>query len=241
MSPTATTPSKLVYLAPRPASIETDEFVRRWRSRGDEEAKRPGFSAVSRYEQCRLVTPADEPSLPEALAPAGPAAAYGGVGAISFSAKLESLTRDLRPDEPDPDIFGEPLTPHLLVTHDHVVFDRGGTELRIYSFLARQPGLSLEDFADHWRRFIETFLAHEELVRHCSNYVQDHTLALEPQPEPRFDGVAEMGFRNVADVAAFLSEPSLVEELFPAEEPFIDRSRGIVLLTRPARVLGAGR
>jgi hypothetical protein len=228
----------------RPASAEAGEFIRHWRERGEEQAARPGFAAVTRYEQCPLITPADEPSLPDAVAPNGPTAAFGGVGAISFRGGLESLAAispDLHSGAPELPVFGEALTPHLLVVHDEVVFDYGGTELRIYSFLARQPWLSLEQFADHWRRFIETFLAHKELARHCSAYVQDHTLALDPQTQPRFDGVAEMGFRNVDDVVTFLSEPTLVGELFAAEEPFIDRSRGIVLLTRPVAVPAGGR
>jgi hypothetical protein len=41
-------------------------------------------------------------------------------------------------------------------------------------------------------------------------------------------------------VVSFLSEPALVEELFPAEEPFIDRSRGLVLLTRPTVLFAPG-
>lgn len=230
------TPTKLVHLAPRPAGVDLTTFMNRWRARSERNMTLTAFNRFSLYEHCQIVTTADEPALPEMLGPEGPAAAYGGVGAARFDGGIETLAAMSagRGSEEDVQTFGVSLDPYVLVTHDEVVFDHGGTELRIYSFLGRQAGLSLDQFADEWRRFIDTFCAHEELTRHCSDYIQDHVLALDPTKAPMYDGIAEMGFRSVGDVVAFLSEPALVEELFPAEEPFIDRSRGLVLLTRPA-------
>ena len=229
-------PTKLVHLAPRPAGVDQATFMARWQARSERNMTLRAFERFSRYEHCSTLTTADDPSLPAMLAPDGPGAAYGGVGAASFDggfATLAAIAADSRGAAEDVETFGTDLAPYLLVIHEEVVFDRGGTELRIYSFLARQPQLSLDEFAEQWRAFIDTFLAHEELTRHCSAYVQDHVLAPEPAAAPMFDGIAEMGFRSVEDVVSFLSEPALVEELFPAEEPFIDRSRGLVLLTRP--------
>jgi hypothetical protein len=34
-----------------------------------------------------------------------------------------------------------------------------------------------------------------------------------------------------------MSEPSLVQELFPAEGPFIDRTDGVAIITRPTVLL----
>jgi EthD domain len=239
----AATPTKLVHLAPKPDGVDQQTFAQRWQARSERNMRLPAFERFTRYEHCTIVTTADDPSLPALLAPDGPSAPYGGVGAARFEGGAEALaaiTTDPRGAEEDLETFGAPLASYVLATHDEAVFDHGGTELRIYSFLARQPGLSVKQFSEEWRRFIETFCAHEELTRHCSAYVQDHVLTLDPQTTPAFDGIAEMGFRSLEDVVAFLSEPSLVQELFPAEEPFIDRSRGLVLLTRPTVLSSPG-
>jgi hypothetical protein len=236
-------PTKLVHLAPRPEGVDQATFMQRWQERSEGNMSLPAFERFSRYEHCGIVTTADEPSLPGLLAPDGPSAPYGGVGAARFDGGAETLAAiaaDPRGAEHNVATFGVSLAPYVLATHDEVVFDHGGTELRIYSFLSRQPELSLEQFAEQWRAFIDTFCQYEELTRHCSAYVQDHVLALDPEFPPMFDGIAEMGFRTIDDVVSFLSEPALVEELFPAEEPFIDRSRGLVLLTRPTVLFAPG-
>jgi len=236
-------PTKLVHLAPRPAGVDQATFLQRWQERSQRNMRLPAFEPFWRYEHCGIVTTADEPSLPELLGPDGPSAPYGGVGAAHFDGGAETLAgiaADPRGAEENVATFGVSLASFVLATVDEVVFDHGGTQLRIYSFLARQPQLSLEQFAEQWRAFIDTFCQHDDLTRHCAAYVQDHVLALDPEVPPIFDGVAEMGFRTIDDVVAFLSEPALVEELFPAEEPFIDRSRGLVLLTRPAVLFARG-
>jgi hypothetical protein len=240
--PTSLIPTKLVHLAPRPDGVDQATFLQRWQERSERNMSLPAFARFSSYEHCGIVTTADEPSLPELLGPNGPSAPYGGVGAARFEGGAETLAAiaaDPRGAEQNVATFGVSIASYVLAIHDEVVFDHGGTQLRIYSFLGRQAGLSAEQFGAEWRRFIETFCAHEELTRHCSEYVQDHVLALDPAATPMFDGIAEMGFRRIEDVVAFLSEPTLVDELFPAEEPFIDRSRGLVVLTRPT-VLSTG-
>lgn len=235
---TSPAPDKLVYLAPRPAQVGTDHFLRHWRERSESNMALPAFQRFTRYEQCPLITGADAADLPELFGPNGPASRFGGVGAGNFTGGLETLREmaaDPRGAERDEQTFGEPLMPHLLITQEEVVLDDGETEVRIYSFLKRQRRLSQAEFSEQWRNFADTFRKHEQLVRHCSSYVQDHVVI---ERGAAYDGVAEMGFRSVADALAFMSEPSLVEELYPLEEPFIDRSGGgLVALTRVTRLL----
>jgi hypothetical protein len=242
----ASVPDKLVYVAPRPGGVDQASFVRRWRQHGDLNMGFPYFERFSFYEQCATVGRGDEPELPGALF--GPGAlndSYGGVGVAHFDGGAQTLADlDGDPDAPaarddEHPTFGGPLGENMHVTHEKVIFDHGGTELRIFSFLHRREGLTLEEFSDQWRAFADIFLAHEELTRHCSSYVQDHVW--EDDGAARFDGIAEMGFRSIQDVVAFVSEPTMVSELFKEEEPFIDRTHGVAILTRPALLLDRGR
>jgi hypothetical protein len=162
-----------------------------------------------------VLTSRDEPALPEIFDPGGPAGEFAAVAVRGLGTDTASAARDR--------LDGD------LVTREETAYDRGGAELTIFSFLTRRPELSREAFADEWRRFGDLFLATTELSDRCCRYAQDHVVG----DRAGFDGVAEMGFRQIGDVVEFLAEPALVEKLFPAEEPFIDRSRGLVLLTRP--------
>jgi hypothetical protein len=225
----ASVPNKFVYLAPRSDAVERAALGR---------AERFTF-----YEQCDTLTPADEPGLPEALfGPLGITGDFAGVQLAWFGGGADAMAGG---DDAVTELAAEATSPgstaasvaaparlagKLLATQEEVVFDHGGTQLKIFSFLQRQPALSLAEFSDQWRAFAETFAAHDELTRHCSGYVQNHVYA--PDGRTEYDGVAEMGFRSVADVVAFISEPSMIEELFPAEEPFIDRTDVVVVLTR---------
>jgi EthD domain len=230
----ASVPTKLVYLAPRPERVDRAAFGRHWRERNGGVAQSEQFT---HYEQCETLTPADEPGLPEALfGPLGISGDFAGVGLAWFvggaGAVADLATNTTSAASIGGDAEAAPGRPagNLLATQEEVVFDLGGTQLKIFSFLQRRAGLSLAEFSDLWRAFAETFAAHDELTRHCSGYVQNHVYA--PDGRPGYDGIAEMCFRSVDDVVAFISEPSMVEELFPAEEPFIDRTDVVVVLTR---------
>jgi len=230
----ASVPTKFVYLAPRPEKVDRAAFGRHWRERSDGVAQSGQFT---HYEQCETLTPADEPALPESLfGPLGISGDFAGVAQAWFVGGSGAVA-DLATDTTWAASTGGEAQPaparpagNLLATQEEVVFDLGGTKLKIFSFLQRRAGLSLAEFSDQWRAFAQTFAAHDELVRHCSGYVQNHVYA--PDGRPRYDGIAEMSFRSVDDVVAFISEPSMVEELFPAEQPFIDRTDVVVVLTR---------
>jgi EthD domain len=240
----ASVPDKFLYLAPRPDGADGAALGGLWREHGGGAL----LDRFTRHQQCETLTPADDPGLPEALfGPGGIRPDFGGVVLAWFAGGADAVAgaadawAELGGGGSSSESTGggavaAPVraTGTLLATQEEVIFDLGGTRLTIFSFLHRQAVLSLAEFSDQWRAFADTFAAHGELTRHCSGYVQNHVYA--PDGRPAFDGVAEMGFRSVADVVAFVSEPSMVEELFPAEEPFIDRTDGVVVLTRPLEV-----
>ncbi len=189
-----------------------------------------------------MLTPADDPAIPAALfGPGGISDGWAGVGEAWLQGGGEALMEIasdavvLAARDHEPDVFGRAIE-YSMAVQDDVVFDAGGTEVKIFSFLRRQPGMTLDAFADEWGAFADQFLEHEELTRHCSSYIQSHVV--DPPADARFDGIAIMGFRSADDVTAFMTEPSLANELFPAEEPFLDRSQGIVVLTAPTVLLG---
>jgi hypothetical protein len=163
-----------------------------------------------------VLTSREESALPAMFGADGPAGEFAAVAVRDLGAGPDPGARDHRDGD--------------LVTREETAYDRGGAELTIFSFLTRRPDVSRAAFADEWRRFGGLFLSTTELSDRCCRYAQDHVIGDQPGG---FDGVAEMGFRGIGDVIDFLAEPALVEKLFPAEEPFIDRSRGLVLLTRP--------
>ena len=232
--------SKLVYLVPRPARLEQRAFMRRWREHADVKVgSMPAREHLTRYQQCGLLTPEDAGLPPALFGPGGLSLAYGGVGVAWFentggtaaAAGPDFAPRRALKDELD--AFGAQLGANLHATEEDVIFDKGGTQVRIFSFLHRRSNLTPAEFSAQWRAFADTFVAHEELARHCTSYVQDHVI--EGEGEPRFDGIAEMGFRHPGGALGLLSEPTLVQELFKEEEPFLDRTDGVVVLTRPER------
>ena len=77
-------------------------------------------------------------------------------------------------------------------------WDRGSETVTRVSFVQRAPGLSREEFAEHWTN-VHAPLArkhHPVLVRYVQNIVVEN---LNPDA-PEVDGVAELGFRTLRDV-----------------------------------------
>jgi len=77
-------------------------------------------------------------------------------------------------------------------------WDHGGERVARVAFVRRAPGLSREEFADHWTN-VHSPLArkhHPVLIRYVQNIVVE---SLTPDA-PEVDGIAELGFRSVHDV-----------------------------------------
>jgi len=109
--------------------------------------------------------------------------------------------------------------------------------VKLVAFFKRTPGMSVEDFQQHWRT------THAELVvrqKGLRRYVQNHTLLSGySRSEPDYDGVAEAWFddtqamRDLAPSAAYAAVRA-------DEENFIDASSmGVVLTDEVVIVDGA--
>jgi uncharacterized protein (TIGR02118 family) len=77
-------------------------------------------------------------------------------------------------------------------------WDRGGETIARIAFVRRAPGLTRDEFADHWTN-VHSPLArkhHPVLVRYVQNIVIENITPAAPE----VDGIAELGFRALKDV-----------------------------------------
>lgn len=95
--------------------------------------------------------------------------------------------------------------------------------LKMVFIASRRPGLSSEDFKRYWR---ETHAPVSSNIPGLVRYVQQHAVAAEGEPEPPFDGVAEMWFRDASSM-----ETPEFEAAVKDTENFLDpeRSYGFVV------------
>ncbi|CAB4941132.1 unannotated protein [freshwater metagenome] len=241
----ATEAQKLMYLAPCPADATPAQVTPKWAEhlRGIMALEQVG-PIVTRYEITQLFSPADDPTLPGALfGPGLISDAWGCVGQAWLTGGMEALgelaalPEVIEARSHEAEILGSSIENSFLF-QDELIYDRGDTNIKIFSWLKRQPNLTLDEFADQWRDFIDLFLTHDELVSRSQMYIQSHVFDPTGAGDARFDGVAIMGFSSVEQMLDFMGQPSLVEELFPAEAPWLDRTQGVVVVGRPEVLKG---
>jgi uncharacterized protein (TIGR02118 family) len=116
-------------------------------------------------------------------------------------------------------------------------WDRGGETVVRISFVRRAPGLSREEFADHWTN-VHAPLArkhHPTLVRYVQNVVTDPVTT----GAPEVDGIAELGFRSLRDVHERMYDSPAGAEIIRRDiQRFLDVAAGWRILaqrTRPPR------
>jgi uncharacterized protein (TIGR02118 family) len=113
-------------------------------------------------------------------------------------------------------------------------WDRGGETVVRIAFVRRSPGLSREEFADHWTN-VHAPLArkhHPTLVRYVQNIV------IEPVTPgaPEVDGVAELGFRSLKDVHQRMYDSPAGAEIIRRDiQRFLDVPAGWRMLGQRAR------
>jgi uncharacterized protein (TIGR02118 family) len=113
-------------------------------------------------------------------------------------------------------------------------WDRGGEAVVRIAFVRRSPGLSREEFADHWTN-VHAPLArkhHPTLVRYVQNIV------IEPVTPgaPEVDGVAELGFRSLKDVHQRMYDSPAGAEIIRRDiQRFLDVPAGWRMLGQRAR------
>jgi uncharacterized protein (TIGR02118 family) len=101
------------------------------------------------------------------------------------------------------------------------------------SFVRRRPGLTREQFADHWTN------VHSPLARRHHpalwRYVQNVVIAPLTPGAPEIDGIAELGFRSIDDMSARMYDSPEGAEIIGADvSRFIDTGAGWRVLTCPS-------
>ena len=113
-------------------------------------------------------------------------------------------------------------------------WDRGGETLVRISFVRRAPGLSREEFADHWTN-VHAPLArkhHPTLVRYVQNVVTDSVTT----GAPEVDGIAELGFCSLRDVhERMYDSPAGADTIRRDIQQFLDVAAGWRILAQRAR------
>jgi hypothetical protein len=115
--------------------------------------------------------------------------------------------------------------------------------IKLICFIKRKPGLSLEDFREHWLNnhgpliaslpdFRRHIIRYEQNCRVDSDYERDRAGASEG-----FDGVTVQWFESRRDFYAFAMEPSYKDTIFVDEERFLDRSAISFLLCHEPEVV----
>ncbi len=110
------------------------------------------------------------------------------------------------------------------------------------SFYKRLPGLTGEQFSDHWRNVHGPLLRDTpDSRRYLRRYIQHHirpNTAFDADPLP-FDGFSEVWYDNIEQRKELFSLPVFKEVFIPDEEKFIDRSRTTVsMIDRQATIIG---
>ena len=113
---------------------------------------------------------------------------------------------------------------------DHGPTPEGVTRI---SFVRRRPGLTREQFADHWTN------VHAPLARRHHpalwRYVQNIVVTRLTPGAPEIDGIAELGFRSMDDMSAHMYDSPAGAEIIRADvRRFIDAGAGWRALTRPS-------
>jgi len=113
-------------------------------------------------------------------------------------------------------------------------WDRGGETVARIAFVRRAPGLTREEFAEHWTN-VHSPLArkhHPVLVR----YVQNVVIERAPRGAPDVDGIAELGFRSLKDVHQRMYDSPAGAEIIRRDiQRFLDVPAGWRILARRAR------
>ncbi len=104
--------------------------------------------------------------------------------------------------------------------------------IKLVCFLHRKPGMSVEEFHDHWLNSHGPLIANEPtLAKHLVRYEQNHRLEADyRRKDPRdFDGATVQWLESMESFNAFVREPAYAELIAPDEASFLDRG-GLELL-----------
>ena len=105
--------------------------------------------------------------------------------------------------------------------------------IRLVAFLKRKPGMSPEDFQQHWREVHGPLIASSGVARYITRYEQ-----CQPLGSPGdWDGVTIQDFASQEDFEAMLADPDYGAKVHPDEESFLDMGSLVWLLTEQPHVV----
>lgn len=111
----------------------------------------------------------------------------------------------------------------------------------VLGFYKRKPGLTHEQFLDHWKN-VHAKLAMEtpEIAKYIRKYVQHHIRPVDmfPGVEPvGYDGFSELWVDSVDAFRAMAAEPKFQELMFPDEEKFLDLTATRIMMADDPQVI----
>jgi hypothetical protein len=218
-------PGKWIYLAQRNPRFTREQFFERWlahRRIGTPPAMLGEFAAGF---YCA--------AHPDALALEGRSEEYDGAGVFSLNGlhSIPTVAQCLKLDYIQADekrFFASTAESCSLFGAENVLRDGSDTDTVVLQFLRRHRDVSATDFAQRWRtEQAAAILANPAFTSRLSRYVQN-TIVAPPPPGYGYDGVAELWFGSVADVAACATG---LNRLMTACD-FVDAPNSFCLLTR---------
>lgn len=226
---------KLIYLARRNPTVSREDWPRTWRSHAVFASQFPVLEAKIDY--MRYCNRIDSPMLDgEAIDLPGVSTAHDGV-AIAGGESLEGLNGTGFSDEDRAKIDQDELRVFDMLTPNFTyyctetpILEGALGEAAVFSFLARKPGASHEEFDARWCGEHRQ-AAHEAIdaLGTMTRYVHNRPVH-QPLPLFPFDGIAEAWFASVDDaIRAFTGN-----ELDPLRRDlaeFCDFGRSVVMLT----------
>lgn len=113
--------------------------------------------------------------------------------------------------------------------------------LKFTILLRRNPSLTRDEFVAHHReRHAPLFCALPSVREHVRRYVQCHAVPAELPglPPPRFDGITELWFDDVAGLQAVFGSEEYLRTIRPDEALFLDLHGCEFLLSTEHAVIG---
>jgi hypothetical protein len=95
--------------------------------------------------------------------------------------------------------------------------------VRLICLLKRKPGMTVEEFRDHWHHHHGPLIrATPNIARHVVRYEQYLPADSPVELGGEFDGVTIMGFAQAEDFLAFVQEDDYLSVIHPDEQSFLD-------------------
>jgi hypothetical protein len=232
---------KIVYLAERNPALDATAWAERWREHGELNRGLPSWSHIWRYEQNRAI------AMPERLAARVPGARSceecAGVGEVSYRSHLarsqmreEPCREQIRADEIE--TFGRTVEHFAMTTCEQTRRELDETGVKLVVFLLGAGDAGRDEFWRSWRACIASPLL-APLWDTASAYVESpalepvrrsrSTTSAERDRLPDYDGVAEIGFRDLGALTAAIDRSDVARALERVGEE-LDRSLSATVL-----------